>query len=167
MSAWKPAAAIVTLRRQVDARFPNRDTASDGIRASAAHTKRNPHSDHEPNARGYVLAVDIDADLDRRNPGAARQLADELVAYAASGQPGADRVKYVIFDDKLASGTHRRWWWRWRGQGYGHRHHIHVSFTEAAERDGRDFPLPILKVRPKPAKKAPAKKATARPARKA
>lgn len=155
--SWKPAAAIITLRRQIDARFPNRDTASDGIRASAAHTRRNPNSDHEPNERGFVLAVDIDEDLGE--PGAARRLANELIAYASSKKPGADRIKYVIYEDQLASGTHRTSWWRWRGRGFGHRHHIHISFTEGAERDGREFPLPILKS--KAAKKAPAKKAAA------
>lgn len=162
MKPWKPAAAIVTLRRQIDARFPNRDTASDGIRASLAHTRRNPTSDHEPNARGYVLAVDIDEDLNRRNPNAAKQLADQLIEYAASGKPGANRLKYVVYEDRVASGTYRATWWRWRGRGYGHRAHIHVSFTEAAEKDGRDFPLPILKVRPKPAKKADGKAAVKR-----
>lgn len=158
MRPWRPAAGIVTLRRQIDARFPNRDTASDGIRASAAHTRRNPNSDHEPNARGYVLAVDIDADLERRNPGAAQRLADELIAYAASGKPGSDRIKYVVFDDRIASGTYRASWWRWRGRGYGHRAHIHVSMTAAAEKDGREFPLPILRVRSKPAKKTAVKR---------
>jgi hypothetical protein len=134
--------AGVRLRAQVDKRFPKRDRASDGWIGDKAHQSRL--SDHNPDRRGLVHAIDIDADLVRGSRRAARALADEIVAYARSGKPGSDRIKYVVFDDQIASGTYRSTWWKWRGSGYGHEHHIHVSFTSAADDDARPFPLPIF-----------------------
>lgn len=143
-------AAGVKLRAQVDRRFKGRNKRSDGWIGDRAHQARK--SDHNPDARGWVHALDIDADLVPGDPkaskAAARALADELVHYAASGQPGSDRIKYVVYDDRIASGTYAKYWWTWRGRGYGHRHHIHISFTDKAPIKGRrPFPLPILRRR--------------------
>ena len=135
--------AGVTLRNQVNKRFPNRDKRSDGWIGDKAHQARK--SDHNPDDRGWVHALDIDADLDRLDPHAAQKLANQIVTYAASGAPGSKRIKYVVFNDQIASGTYPATKWAWRGRGYGHFGHIHVSFTNAAEQDGRPFPLPILR----------------------
>ncbi len=136
-------AAGVELRKQVDRRWPRRSRLSDGWIGDQAHQSRR--SDHNPDGRGWVHALDIDADLDKADPKAAQRLADQLVAYARSGLPGADRIKYVVFNDRIASGTYKDTWWKWRGSGYGHQHHIHVSFTDKAPVTGRrPFPLPIL-----------------------
>ena len=142
MSAWKPVRGITTLRAQVDKRWPRRDRRSDGIIGDKAHQRRL--SDHNPDKAGYVHALDIDADLDPKDPTAAQRLADQIVAYAASGKPGADRIKYVVFRDRIASATHAGSRWTWRGSGYGHEHHIHVSFTNRGEQNAQPFPLPIL-----------------------
>ena len=141
-------AAGVKLRAQVNARWPKRDKRSDGWIGDKAHQARK--SDHNPDARGWVHALDIDADLIPGDPKAskraAQELADQLVEYAASGEPGADRIKYVVYNDQIASGTYAKYRWKWRGRGYGHRHHIHVSFTDKAPVTGRRrFPLPIFK----------------------
>jgi hypothetical protein len=136
-------AAGVELRKQVDRRWPRRDRRSDGWIGDQAHQSRK--SDHNPDAQGWVHALDIDADLDKQDPKAAQRLANQLVEYARSGLPGSDRIKYVVFNDRIASGTYKNTWWEWRGSGYGHRHHIHVSFTDKAPVTGRrPFPLPIL-----------------------
>ena len=140
-------AAGVKLRDQVNKRFPSRDKASDGWIGDRAHQARK--SDHNPDARGWVHALDIDADLVPWSPKvskrAARALADQLVEYARSGAPGSDRLKYVVFDGQIASGTYSTSFWTWRGSGYGHHHHIHVSFTDVRPLTGRrPFPLPIL-----------------------
>jgi len=79
-----------------------------------------------------------------RNGRAARKLADQLRAYAASGLPGSKRVKYVVYEGRLASGTYRSKWWKWRPGNWGHYQHIHISFTEKAQKDERLWPLPIL-----------------------
>jgi hypothetical protein len=142
--SWKPAAAALTLRKQVDKRWPKRDRGADGIIGDKAHQARP--SDHNPNARGYVDAIDIDADLLGKGKGraVAQRLADQIIAYAASGAAGSKRIKYVVFNDQVASGTYPTSMWKWRGSGYGHYDHIHVSFTPLGEKDARLFPLPIF-----------------------
>ena len=93
-------AAGVRLRDQVNKAFPNRDKRSDGWIGDRAHQARK--SDHNPDAKGFVHALDIDADLipgaPKRSKQAAQALADQLVAYAKSGAPGADRIKYVVYN---------------------------------------------------------------------
>ncbi len=132
----------VTLRNQINKRWPKRDKRSDGWIGDKAHAGRQ--SDHTPDDRGLVHALDIDADLDPKDPGAAQRLANQIVAYAASGIPGANRIKYVVFNDQIASGTYPTSMWKWRGSGYGHMHHIHVSFSTKGENNAQTYPLPIL-----------------------
>jgi len=132
----------VTLRNQINKRWPKRDKRSDGWIGDKAHVSRQ--SDHNPDPRGLVHALDIDADLDPKDPGAAQRLANQIVAYAASGIPGANRIKYVVFNDQIASGTYPTSMWKWRGSGYGHMHHIHVSFSTKGENNAQTYPLPIL-----------------------
>jgi len=133
---------------QINARFPNRDRASDGRVSSAAHRLQNSASDHDPDPRtGVVRAMDIDENMGAgvwRNGRMAKRLANELLAYAASGLPGADRVKYVVYENAVASGTYRRQFWQWRPGKWGHTKHIHVSFTPAADYNASVWPLPIL-----------------------
>ena len=132
----------VTLRNQINKRWPKRDKRSDGWIGDKAHVSRQ--SDHNPDSRGLVHALDNDADLDPKDPGAAQRLANQIVAYAASGIPGANRIKYVVFNDQIASGTYANSMWKWRGSGYGHMHHIHVSFSTKGENNAQTYPLPIL-----------------------
>ena len=132
----------VTLRDQVNKRFPKRKKDSDGWIGDAAHQDRE--SDHNPDANGWVHAIDIDRDLGAK--GDAKKLADQIVDYAASKKKGGKRVKYVVFYDQFASATDPVSKWQWRGSGYGHYDHIHVSFTAAAEEDGSEWPLPIFTV---------------------
>jgi hypothetical protein len=172
---WKLVPAGVTLRDQVNRRFPRRDKASDGTVGDRSHAARA--SDHNPDPNGWVHAIDIDDDLGA--PGDAQRLADQLLEYAKSGKPGANRIRYVVYNDKIASGTYPGTFWTWRPSGERkHRNHIHISFTKAAQTDGSEFPLPILKApsaaksavkkavkkvaKKAPAKKTPAKKAAAK-----
>jgi hypothetical protein len=134
-----------TLRSQIDKRWPNRDKASDGWIGDSAHAARE--SDHNPNKAGIVHAIDIDENMGKgaaRNGKTAKKLADQLLKYALSGLPGANRVKYVVYENRIASGTYPATNFVWRGKGYGHTAHIHVSFTAKADRDGSVWPLPIL-----------------------
>lgn len=136
----------VKLRKQIDARWPGRDRKSDGWIGDRAHSKRK--SDHNPDRNGWVKALDIDENMGKkgkwRNGLTAKHLTDQLVMYAKSGLPGADRVKYVVYEGRLASGTYRSKWWKWRPGNWGHYQHIHISFTDAAIDDNRLWPLPIL-----------------------
>lgn len=136
-------AAGVTLRKQIDTRWPKRDRRSDGWIGDKAHQARR--SDHNPDGNGWVRALDIDADL---TVSAGRErawiLADELRQYAASGLPGAGRLRYIVYMGQICSGTYSKTWWKWRGKGYGHWEHIHISFTPLGDYDGAVFPIKIL-----------------------
>ena len=137
--------AGVTLRDQVNARWPKRDKQSDGWIGDSAHANRASY--HNPDKRGYVFAIDIDENFGigkLRDGGAAKRFANELLAYSRSTLPGHDRVLHVVYEDKVASGTYKATWWKWRGKGYGHQQHIHITFTEAAVKNGALFPLPCL-----------------------
>ena len=137
----------VTLRDQVNRKWPKRDKRTDGWIGDRAHLARGSASDHTPNKAGVVHAIDIDENMGKgrnRNGRTAKRLANQLLDYASSGLPGAKRLKYVVYEGRISSGTYRRTWWQWRGSGYGHEAHIHVSFTSYADRDGTVFPLPIL-----------------------
>jgi len=142
----KLVAGAVTLRDQINKKWPKRDRRSDGWIGDLAHQNRS--SDHNPDARGYVHALDIDHNMgageDRRSGANAQKLADELIAYARRGTPGSERLKYVIYNNQIASGTYKDRYWVWRKGNYGHTQHIHISFTNTGESDGRKFTLPIF-----------------------
>ena len=126
-------------------KWPKRDKKSDGWIGDRSHLARGSASDHNPNKAGVVHAIDIDENLGTyANGRTARLLANQLLDYASSGLPGASRLKYVVYESRIASGTYRKTFWRWRHGKYGHEAHIHISFTSAADRDGTIFPLPIL-----------------------
>ena len=152
--SWKLAAAAVTLRDQVNKRYPKRDRSSDGTIGDQAHKARGKLSDHNPDKTGYVMALDLDED-----GWPAHQFADELIEYMRKS--GDKRIKNVVYENRVASATYADQVWVWRSNvpRLGHEHHIHISFADPAKHDGAPFPLPILDGTPLvPAKKTPAKK---------
>ncbi len=162
MSSPRLVAAGVTLRDQLNERFPKRDKRSDGWIGDLAHSNRR--SLHNPDRSGWVRALDVDEDFGA--PGSAKDFADQLIEYVRAGLDHG-RILHVVYENRVASGTfpnrHGReltyWVWR-RDPTLGHTEHIHISFTPKADTDGRPFNLPIFQVdKPKPAKKT-AKKAT-------
>ena len=159
--SWKLAAAAVTLRDQVNKRYPKRDRSSDGTIGDQAHKARGKLSDHNSDKSGYVMALDLDED-----GWPAHTFADELVNYCRTS--GDKRIKNIVYEGRVASGTYPKQWWVWRdAPTLGHAHHIHISFAELAKHDGKPFLLPVLELpQAQPAKKAPAKKAPAKKAAK-
>lgn len=139
--------AGVTLRDQINEAYPNRDKRSDGWIGDAAHQARP--SDHNPDRNGWVHAIDIDENF---GPGwktgaTAEEFANELIQYAREGKDNG-RLKYVVYENRIASGTYKNKYWVWRDGNWGHTQHIHVSFTEKAQRDGSKFDLPIFRDEP-------------------
>ena len=134
--SWKLAAAAITLRDQVNTRYPKRDRASDGTKGDDRHARRV--SDHNPDRTGYVMALDLDED-----GWPAHKFADELIEYMRKS--GDKRIKNVVYEGRVASGTYsdQRWVWR-SAPSLGHAHHIHISFADPAKHDGSPFPLPVL-----------------------
>jgi hypothetical protein len=135
----KLCAAGVTLRDQVNERFKDRDTSSDGWLGDSAHSQRP--SDHNPfGPSAVVRAIDLDRDLSGKpKPDLMPYLADQIRLCAKKDK----RVKYVIFERKIASAKSL---WRWRTyRGINpHSKHCHVSFTEAGDNDPRPFDIPLL-----------------------
>ena len=132
-----------TLRDQINQAFPDRDKRSDGWVGDSAHAARK--SDHNPDRNGWVHAIDIDEHLLGKDKGQklARELADQLIQYARERKDGG-RLKYVVYENAIASATYRNKFWTWRKGNWGHTQHIHVSFTSKAQRDGSKFDLPIF-----------------------
>jgi hypothetical protein len=145
MARPRLVAAGVTLRDQVNRRWPKRDKRSDGWIGDRAHQARP--SDHNPDKNGWVHAIDIDHDFLGAKGGAdqAEKFANQLIELAREGKDRG-RLKYVVYNNRIASGTHANQYWTWRKGNWGHTQHIHVSFTNKAQRDGSDFPLPIFVV---------------------
>jgi hypothetical protein len=136
--------AGVTLRDQVNNKWKSRDKRSDGWIGNADHQARP--SDHNPDKDGWVHAIDIDEDFLGKEHGEkiAKEFADQLIKYAREGKDNG-RLKYVVYENKIASGTYPNQFWVWRNGSWGHTKHIHVSFTDKAEQDGSKFDLPIFR----------------------
>lgn len=130
MAEWHLAPALAVLRAEVNARWPERDRASDGTVGDTAHAASK--SDHNPNARGCVNAVDIDKD--------GVNIAE--IIRVAEQHPS---VHYWIFDRQIAdrdSGFRRV---SYSGAN-PHDKHLHISIrqTAAAENDRRPWGLTVL-----------------------
>jgi hypothetical protein len=113
------AASLVRLRNELNSRWPNRDKTSDGWIGDASHQKTK--SDHNPDSKGCVHALDIDKD----------GIDPWLVVGQAIKHPA---TQYVIFDRKIWSRT-RGFSARAYTGSNPHTMHIHVSIqhTSGAE----------------------------------
>lgn len=133
----KLCAAGVQLRDQVDTWFPDRCTKSpEGWLGDSRHSTRK--SDHNPDADGWVRAIDINSRLESSDS-LAPYLADQI-RIAAKSDP---RISYVIYNSKIASS---KLGWRWRKYtGINpHKRHLHCSFTKLGDLDGRPFDIPLI-----------------------
>ncbi len=127
------------LREQIDDAFADRDRTSDGWVGDTRHAARP--SDHNPDANGWVRAIDVDRDLSgKAKPDIMPDLADQI---RLAGKSGEKRIAYVIFDGRIASS---RFNWRWRKYtgSNKHNHHCHISFTKKGDEDGSYFNIPLL-----------------------
>ena len=125
------------LRLQIDDSFCDRDRSSDGWVGDLRHSSRP--SDHNPDAKGIVRAVDIDRDLSgKKKPDLMPDLADQIRLCAKSDK----RISYIIFDGKIASAKKS---WRWRTyDGNKHTAHCHISFHPKGDADGSFFNIPMI-----------------------
>jgi hypothetical protein len=124
------------LREQLDDSYPDRDRTSDGWIGDARHSHLK--SDHNPDkgAKSVVRAIDLDRDLcGKSKPDLMPYLADQIRLCAKSGDL---RIKYIIFDGRIAS-SKRRWAWRKYTGSNSHKSHLHISFTSKGDLDGSFF----------------------------
>jgi hypothetical protein len=132
--------AAVQLREQFDDSFPDRDRTSDGWIGDTRHAARK--SDHNPDAQGWVRAIDVDKDLFKGGkPDIMGDLADQLRTLS-KGQTD-NRIAYIIYDGRICSHILN---WKWRKYTGANKHtkHMHVSFKKKADNDSAFFQIPML-----------------------
>lgn len=107
---------LAALRAEFNELFPLRDKGSDGWIGDQAHQART--SDHNPDSRGLVHAIDVDTDL---GEGARMQ---DFVDHLAARKDR--RLTYIIFNRRIWSASHA-----WNPRPYTgadpHTGHAHIS----------------------------------------
>ena len=132
--------AAVQLREQFDDSYPSRDRTSDGWIGDSRHAARP--SDHNPDANGWVRALDVDRDVSGRSkPDLMPDIADQIRLLCKSKRE--KRITYIIFDGRIASAK-KGWAWRPYEGSSKHNHHCHISFSQEADDDGSFFQVPML-----------------------
>lgn len=122
---WRLAEALDQLRDQINAAAPHRARGWDGSIGDTAHSARK--SDHNPDDRGVVRAVDITHDP--ANGCDAGAIAESL---RLARDP---RIAYVIWNRRIFSAVVKPWTWRHYTGENPHDHHVHVSVTFKGEDD--------------------------------
>lgn len=119
--AWRLARGLITLRDQVNAKWPKRSKDSDGSIGDTSHSAR--HSDHNPDADGVVHAIDITHDP--KGGFDSYAFADMLL------HKQDPRLSYVISNRRIGSGPAGKAPGAWRPYtGINpHDHHVHVSIV--------------------------------------
>ena len=127
---WRPAESLLKLKKQVDAAYPGRNTASDGFIGNAAHCPNGDgtgDSDHCPNIQDgeyrVVTAFDITHDPES---GCNNNLIVEAIRASRDA-----RVKYLIWNKRIANskaiGGSAPWEWRPYSGSNPHTKHAHLS----------------------------------------
>jgi hypothetical protein len=140
--AWRLAKCLELLRAQVNQLAPNRSRVSDmkrpttekvkgGSIGDLAHSQKS--SDHNPNARGIVCALDITHDPAHG--------CDAGVIAEALRVSQDSRIKYVIYASRIFSATVDRWRWRPYTGSNPHTAHVHISVYD----EEADWKLPKIK----------------------
>ena len=120
--SWHLAPSLKQLLAEVNHRWPNRSRRSDGTIGDRAHSARR--SDHNPNWRGSVNAVDITAS--GINVGA-------LIA-AAKRHPS---VRYIIHNRKIMNRDIGNFRPRYYSGANPHTAHVHISIYQSRTAENR------------------------------
>ncbi len=127
MVSWRVAESLVTLRNEVNVKFPRRNKSSDGSIGDAAHASRS--SDHnpwiaDPPGPNVVSAIDITHDP--------KSGCDSYALAEFLRQKKDKRIKYVISNGKIFAGADgpNPWVWRKYSGSNKHDHHVHISVED-------------------------------------
>lgn len=131
---WRIAEAVLTLRAEVDRKFPDRERVSDGTIGNEAHQLLGKKSDHNPWLKdgdvGVVRALDVDAgpgEFPNRAHDTVGDTVSEVARLAGkAGHPALADGGYVIYEGKIASAVSPAWEWR-PHNGDSHESHPHIS----------------------------------------
>ena len=129
-ASWHLAPSLAQLRREINTRWPNRDKSTDGTIGDTAHSSRA--SDHNPNSRGSVNAIDVDKDgIDPTG----------LVGLAIKDP----RVNYVIYNRQIWQRRHG-----FKPRPYSginaHRQHVHVSILQSVAAEQSTTPWGVARI---------------------
>lgn len=139
---WRVAQSLITLRDQVNERWPNRNKENDGTIGDASHSSRA--SDHNPDNNGIVCAMDITHDP--------RSGCDSYALAEVFRAAKDRRIKYIISNRKIASSSVDPWQWRPYHGANPHDHHVHVSVIDIKslyddvspwDLDAKPMPAPV------------------------
>lgn len=126
---WRLAKSLILLRSQINSAWPNRAKSSDGSIGNLAHQATK--SDHNPNADGIVLAIDVTND-----PPHECHAGLIVEALRASRDP---RLGYLIFNHFMLRSYERpgipAWQWAPYTGPSPHDHHFHMSVLPALADD--------------------------------
>lgn len=139
---WRLAKGLEQLRKQVNAKWPDRATSSDGTVGDLRHQALP--SDHNPDTRGIVHAIDFTHDP--KNGFDSYKFADMLLA---KQDP---RLKYVISNRRIGSGPAGPSPGKWRPYAGTNAHdkHNHISIMVAGEDDPRPWDFGNVVMKPQP-----------------
>lgn len=142
----RKAKSLQKLLDQVNAAYPGRSKDSDGWIGDEAHSSRT--SDHNPDSRGVVHALDITKDL--RVGLDSRRLGEAL---KASADP---RIKYIISNGEIWNPSIAPGWRKYSGIN-PHTAHVHISVVSDPELadSTRDWSMALSGVTLKPDPSAP------------
>jgi hypothetical protein len=133
--------ALTAWRNAVMARFPDKDSSSDGARADAAH---GSNSQHQEDADGTVDAYDMDVNLLRGTPASGtpeeRRLIEAMKLDFEQDPHGRGRL--WIHQREIANEGIGPWSERPYSGWNPHDKHVHWESLQAREDDGRTWPMP-------------------------
>jgi hypothetical protein len=131
---WYLVPCLVRLRTEFNEMSPNRDKGADGSIGDAAHQSRA--SDHNPQADGRVLAVDIDS----TGPWPGGVTDFNAFNMMVESLRGDSRLEYIIWNRRIAS---RDQGWTWRTYtGTADPHTGHAHFSARHDHTGNDSTAP-------------------------
>jgi len=127
--AWRLAESLKALRTQLNEAYPQRRKSSDGTIGDEAHASRS--SDHNPwvkdGATGIVTAIDLTHD-----PASgvdSQKLAEAILASRD------ERIKYVISNKRICSGSDGPSPWVWRKYTGSNPHNKHMHLSVKPDKD--------------------------------
>ena len=130
--AWRLALSLIKLRDQINQLAPHRSKISDGSVGDTSHSARK--SDHNPDAKGVVAAIDVTHDPVNGCDG-------QTLSRAVISDP---RVKYVIFNSEIWKARTGKWE-RYTGPN-AHRHHVHISVKAELYDNVEPWPLSVIPI---------------------
>jgi len=139
MAAWRLCRGLVNLRTEINSEHPGRSKISDGSIGDASHSSRL--SDHNPDSKGVVYAIDVTQDDPFNTPTPNDDVAEAVAEFLRKQRD--PRIKYVIWRGRMFSSYAAHgvpaWTWREYTGPNGHFHHCHISLLSGVGDLDRPF----------------------------